>query len=80
MNDDTVTVTVGEIKRLVAEGIRRSLEGLDLFDEGGPDIIVVRDLFDPQRINCMVPVSCWRREAWLYCECSEWDVPVGCRR
>jgi hypothetical protein len=72
--------TVGEVKMRVAEGIRKALDGLYLPYEGGPEIVVERDEYDPTRLNCLVPVERWAYERMMRGEFVEYDEPIGCRR
>jgi hypothetical protein len=73
------TITVAEVKRRVAEGIRAA------FDDAWPGILadgyeitVERDPDNPERVNCAVPI--WPSERIIHAEFYEYDAPVGCRK
>ena len=70
------TITVREVKRRLAKAIRRSLAGCNILD-GDPEIVVERDLFDPQIVNAWIPMRTNQFRSFTF---EEYDEPIGCRR
>jgi len=79
----TERITVDEIKSSIREGIRRSLDGLDLLDHDGPEIVVERDPENPERVLCELPVydPTWEDSiGGTFTFYVTPETPVGCRR